>query len=270
MQKIRASEPRIRQTRVIDGAAYFVLYMFLGMLYLDASIRLFLPDMETAHEPQFCLRFVLCLLFNGALTAGTAGLYYLLRGKRPAAAPTVFAPVWTTAIAFIAGTAALPVFLRPAGLVALTGVALAVCMVHISRFGRKIVPILKPGRYATWGDMRELLTIFAILIVSYSLVITSIGIIHYYVPDWGPAFSLSMENPNAGFIDVVYFTVVVMTTLGFGDIVPLTPDAKIVVAAQCLTSYIMFATLIGILTRGITHEKNCPTPPGSATERKEQ
>ncbi len=52
-------------------------------------------------------------------------------------------------------------------------------------------------------------------------------------------------------INALYFSVVVMTTLGFGDIVPLTPDAKMVVVLQCLTSYIMFALMIGILMRGI-------------------
>ena len=47
-----------------------------------------------------------------------------------------------------------------------------------------------------------------------------------------------------------------MTTLGFGDITPVTADAKLVVALEVVIAYLMFALLIGTITRGILpHER---------------
>ena len=39
-----------------------------------------------------------------------------------------------------------------------------------------------------------------------------------------------MDHPDAGFVDGFYFTVVSLTTVGYGDIVPYTPGAKIIVS----------------------------------------
>ena len=52
-------------------------------------------------------------------------------------------------------------------------------------------------------------------------------------------------------MDVLYFTIVLMSTVGFGDLVPLTAPAKFVVSVQCLVSYVMFALVVGLVVRGI-------------------
>lgn len=46
-----------------------------------------------------------------------------------------------------------------------------------------------------------------------------------------------------------------MVTAGYGDIVPHTPMAKLVVVMECLTSYVMLGLMIGIVSRGVDFRK---------------
>ena len=57
-------------------------------------------------------------------------------------------------------------------------------------------------------------------------------------------------------VNAVYFSVITITTVGYGDIIPHTPLARIIVAAECLTGYILLGLMIGIITRGINTEEN--------------
>ena len=41
-----------------------------------------------------------------------------------------------------------------------------------------------------------------------------------------------------------------MTTLGYGDVVLMTWDAKLILIFQCLIRYVTFALMVGIITRG--------------------
>jgi len=58
-------------------------------------------------------------------------------------------------------------------------------------------------------------------------------------------------------------TIVTMTTLGFGDITPHSPDSKLLVIFEALIAYILFALLIGTITRGILPQEE---PEESAQE----
>ena len=76
--------------------------------------------------------------------------------------------------------------------------------------------------------------------------------VRHTLPVGGWSVTSNASNlPVTHLADYLYFSVVVMTTLGFGDIYPATTAARIIVAMQCLTSYVMFALMIGIITRGI-------------------
>jgi len=46
----------------------------------------------------------------------------------------------------------------------------------------------------------------------------------------------------------IYFSVVTMTTLGFGDVIPMSMSSQIVVSIQVLSGYIMLGGLLSILT----------------------
>lgn len=47
----------------------------------------------------------------------------------------------------------------------------------------------------------------------------------------------------------VYFSVVTMTTLGYGDVLPMTPMAQFVTILQVISGYVMLGGLLGIVTK---------------------
>ena len=59
------------------------------------------------------------------------------------------------------------------------------------------------------------------------------------------AFSKT-EQPWPGFPAYLYYSVVTFTTLGFGDIVPLTNGARLAVGAEVVCGYVMLGGLISI------------------------
>ena len=54
-----------------------------------------------------------------------------------------------------------------------------------------------------------------------------------------------------GILDAIYFVLITMTTVGYGDIYPHTSLARIIVGLECLTSYILLGIMIGIISRGV-------------------
>jgi len=67
------------------------------------------------------------------------------------------------------------------------------------------------------------------------------------------AFGLqNIGQTSSPFIDAVYFTISVMTTLGFGDIVPTTILGKIIVALQCLTGFSFLGIFASMLSRKLS------------------
>ena len=60
-----------------------------------------------------------------------------------------------------------------------------------------------------------------------------------------------IEGPESGFTSVpvsVYWTIVTMTTVGYGDIRPLTPLGKLVASAVMILGYGIIAVPTGIVT----------------------
>ena len=51
--------------------------------------------------------------------------------------------------------------------------------------------------------------------------------------------------------NALYFTVITLTTVGYGDFIPLSYFGKMIVVLECLTTYVMFGLMIGLIARGI-------------------
>jgi voltage-gated potassium channel Kch len=60
------------------------------------------------------------------------------------------------------------------------------------------------------------------------------------------------QNFNGSFVDAFYFSTVVTTTLGFGDISPSTPLGRIIVSIEALAGFVIFALLTSTMYRKFT------------------
>jgi voltage-gated potassium channel len=104
----------------------------------------------------------------------------------------------------------------------------------------------------TWGTLGKLCLIYinlmtAIIVINFNLVIMST-----LIPGMDQPFAFS--SGSEALIDAIYFSIVLMTTVGFGDIHPLSAVAKCIVAVECLVGYVMFAVLIGLVVRGVSSD----------------
>lgn len=59
--------------------------------------------------------------------------------------------------------------------------------------------------------------------------------------------NVSTANPAATFIDLVYLCTIIQATIGFGDIVPITSQAKLVIALFGVLGQFYSVVLVGIL-----------------------
>ena len=162
-------------------------------------------------------------------------------------------------------------FLPPAWMVAACGFILPYMAIHPAKLGAFTLAILfltwvnlrwlmhhlirnlAPGAFVTWPDMLRLGRGYLMLITASTLLNASLELLHR-MAGAKPAFGFAGgENLVA---DSLYFSLVVMTTLGFGDITPQTIDAKILVGLESLSSYVVFALLVGVVTRGILPPDN--------------
>lgn len=147
------------------------------------------------------------------------------------------------------GMLSLLLLLSEWGVLVLTMAALTVALLLWRLFARAVAQMLLPTQYATWQDVQKLLSIYATMIFCFSLLNASLVMLHEKLA-LGAAFAHPPSSAPAVF-DAFYYTVVVVATLGFGDIHPLSVDAKLLLILQSITSAIMFALIVGVATRGV-------------------
>lgn len=123
---------------------------------------------------------------------------------------------------------------------------------NVHDFATKLTSLLEPEKRATPEDVGEFANFFITLVITFAVINLSINSIHYKF-NLEPAFNFA--DGGASIIDAIYFSIITMTTVGYGDIVPNNVIARAVVSLECLTSYLMLGIMIGIITRGITFSK---------------
>jgi voltage-gated potassium channel len=117
----------------------------------------------------------------------------------------------------------------------------------------RIFRILKLFRYMREGNslMRSFLMArrkIAMFFMSVLVLSTIFGTMMYVV-----------EGPENGFTSIpksIYWTIVTITTVGYGDITPHTVLGQIISTLAMLTGYSIIAIPTGILTAEIAHEMN--------------
>ncbi|MET4212289.1 ion channel [Bradyrhizobium sp. LA2.1] len=63
--------------------------------------------------------------------------------------------------------------------------------------------------------------------------------------------SLAVKDGTASFWDALYFTIITLTTIGYGDIAPSTHLGRIAVAAEGMLGFLLFAILASMIYRKI-------------------
>jgi len=162
-------------------------------------------------------------------------------------------------VGFIGGSFDILFGLHNAGIIVLTLFVLIILIWHLRVFSKDIVEMLRPGNNATWADVTELLRIYLNMLAGFTLINATLEVGHLLAGS-PPPFGFGSHEGQL-FIDALYYTVVTMATLGYGDIVPRTWDSKLLLIFQCLVSYIMFALMVGIITRGVVKASPVSFPP---------
>ena len=121
----------------------------------------------------------------------------------------------------------------------------------------KLSPYLKQANYlmtALQGSKQKIV----VFLLSVSTLVTVFGTLMYVI-----------EGPEHGFTSIpkgIYWAIVTLTTVGFGDIVPKTPLGQVVSSLVMITGYSIIAVPTGIFTaelanamRGEQLQHDCPT-----------
>lgn len=222
----------------------YVLNAILGKIILNRLM-----------DSMFTIEDYIAALLLGVVVAVVAASYHLRRNKllhrqgavaRKPAEPRVI--VHAALVGFLAGASDILLLLHTEGVLALTLIVAFILYWNLRLFSRNIAVMLHPGSVATWGDVAELARIYLTMLAGFTLVNATLEGLHHLT---GSGLPFGFMERGDLFLNSLYYTVVTMTTLGFGDIVPRTWDAKMLLIVECLVSYIMFALVIGIITRGV-------------------
>lgn len=206
-------------------------------------------------DSMFTVEDYIAALLLGTCVAAVAVLYHLRRNKhlhqwgavsrRPAERRAM---AHAALAGFLAGASDILLLLHTEGILALTLIVAIILYRNLRLFSRNIAVMLHPGSVATWSDVSELSRIYLTMLAGFTLVNATLEGLHHLT---GSGLPFGFMERGDLFLNSLYYTVVTMTTLGFGDIVPRTWDAKMLLIVECLVSYVMFALVIGIITRGV-------------------
>lgn len=81
--------------------------------------------------------------------------------------------------------------------------------------------------------------LYVSVIIAYSLL--------YYMLQKVSETLFVVAHPTDGLLDFVYLSVITMTTTGFGDVVPKTGLAKILVMSQAIVGYMFLSIIFGLM-----------------------
>jgi len=84
-----------------------------------------------------------------------------------------------------------------------------------------------------------------------------VALLMYYNPEAFsfPDLSAEMVRPGAGFNSYIYFTLVTMSTLGYGDVLPTTPAARSLATFISISGQLYIAIIIAMLVGKFASQK---------------
>jgi hypothetical protein len=130
------------------------------------------------------------------------------------------------------------------------------CCVAISTYTGALFDILRRvivrDSYVRRRDLAVILGYFIVCLFCFSFFFTGLQLDNERF--------LEIKNPTVLFIDILYFNTITLTTLGYGDITPVTAMAKLLVMIENLVFFFLFALGIGCVVRGIEGSQKPNTP----------
>lgn len=132
-------------------------------------------------------------------------------------------------------------------------VLLFLCLAAILRY-------IFSSRYITLDHIFALVVAYLILALIFAQFY---GLLFFYQPQ---SFNLStpLVQTSLSFLhgSFMYYSIMVITTVGMGDILPLTPVGRVLTMVEAITGQFFVAVLVAWLVgRFIAHEANQPPPP---------
>ncbi len=230
--------------------------LFIGFIVWAILVSPFLhllPDIQNRIILYIILPFI-----NGLICFGSVWGWRHFLKKFPTERIGLLTPPFAfEQLAFIAGF--LCIFVVFDIFAYILGTIIAVLTIlKIRFFIRQMTSFLPPHHYITRREIFIFLGFFIDLIIFFTLLNLTFRIIGNPVvtayEDWvygAPLPALKTDN----LFNALYFTVITLTTVGYGDFIPLTYFGKMIVTIECLTSYVMFGLMIGLVARGIRLNK---------------
>lgn len=149
---------------------------------------------------------------------------------------------------FIAGIACIYIVLDELTTYAITALIVYAAYINIKSFAGKLSGLLAPDERASTRDLSEFTSFFINLLITFSVINLSLNTIHISL---GTQIAFNFSEGVQGILDAIYFGLITMTTVGYGDIYPHSSVARAVVGLECLTSYVLLGIMIGIVSRGV-------------------
>ena len=151
-------------------------------------------------------------------------------------------------VGFIAGFLSIYITLFNWSIYIISTLIIYISALNIKKFISQLSQLLSPNILATKEDLGEFANFFINLIITFSVINLSVNTIHqnFSSPD-----AFNFGQGTEAIINALYFSIITLTTVGYGHIIPQNEIARILVSIECLTGYLLLGLMIGIITRGI-------------------